>query len=93
MIRKLNIRKTIMISVLIYFVFTIVSQEVIIYRIKEKARIQTMELDKAKKENVKLTDRAELLRNNPDAYFEKLARDMQYIKEGESIIVNEQSKK
>lgn len=93
MIRKLNIRKTIMISVLIYFVFTIVSQEVIIYRIKEKARIQTMELDKAKKENVKLTDRAELLRSNPDAYFEKLARDMQYIKEGESIIVNEQSKK
>lgn len=93
MIRKINIRKTIMVSVLIYFTFSIVSQEVIIYRVKEKARIQTTELNNAKKENVKLTDRVELLRSNSDAYFEKLARDMQYIREGESIIVDEQSKK
>jgi len=91
--RRLNIRKTITAVLLIYFIFTLASQEIIIHRIKGKARIQTLELYKAKKENVRLTDRAELLRNNPDAYFEKLARDMQYVKEGENMLVNEGSKK
>ena len=87
--RKLNIRKTVTALLLMYFIFTLASQELIIHRIKEKARIQTLELDKAKRENVQLNDRAVLLRNDPDAYFEKLARDMQYIKEGENIVVNE----
>jgi cell division protein FtsB len=91
--RKLNIRKTITALLLIYFVFTFVSQEFTIHRIKEQAKIQRMELDRAKKENVKLADKAELLRNNPDAYVERLARDMQYVKEGETIIVDEESKK
>ena len=91
--RKLNIRKTVTSLLIVYFIFTFISQEFIIQRIKEKARIQTLELNKAKRENVQLTDRAILLRNDPDTYFEKLARDMQYIKEGENIVVNEKSKK
>ena len=91
--KTLNVKKTITALLLIYFVVTFARQETIIHRIDKQARIQRVELDIAKKENVRLTDKAALFRNNPDAYFEKLARDMQYIKEGETVIIDEESKK
>ena len=87
--RRLNIGKTITASIIIYFVFTLLTQQYTIYRIKEQAKIQRIELDKAKKENVKLTDKTELFRNNPDVYIERLARDMQYVKDGETLAANE----
>lgn len=90
--RRLNIGKTITASIIIYFVFTLSTQQFTIHRIKEQAKIQRIELEKAKKENVKLTDKTELFRNNPDVYIERLARDMQYVKDGETLAANEESK-
>ncbi|MBU5592094.1 septum formation initiator family protein [Clostridium sp. MSJ-4] len=89
--KKLTLKSVIIILLLIFSSYTIVSQQLTMKKIKKDISNQQKELELVKEKNQKLKDEFEL--SNTDLYKEKQVRErLGYVKPGETPVIDSNSK-
>ncbi|WP_032123600.1 FtsB family cell division protein [Clostridium amazonitimonense] len=89
--KKLTLKSVIIILLLIFSSYTIVSQQLTMKKIKKDISNQQKELELVKEKNQKLKDEFEL--SNTDLYKEKQVRErLGYVKPGETPVMDSNSK-
>lgn len=85
--KRLNFKTLITFLLIIYVSYTLVNQEIILFKSKKEISQGIDELQKVKDINLKLLD--EVKQSSTDSYIERLARErLGLIKDGEVPIVN-----
>lgn len=85
---KSKLKNLILAAIFIYLGYTFIHQEIVMNKKKAILTNYTIELEKVEDENKSLLDQIKM--SNTFRYVEKLARErLGFIKEGETVVVNE----
>ncbi len=89
--KKLGLKKIIIVFASMYVGYILMSTQITMFKLKKETEIKQQELSKQSEKNQKLQDEVNKMTNNPNEYYEKLARErLGLIKEGETPVIPKQ---
>jgi len=84
--KKVNLKSLLVVVLIIYACYIFGNQQITMSKFNNEITAKKQELSKAKEKNQKLQDEVNMIKT--DMYIEKLARERNFIKEGETPVIN-----
>ena len=89
--KKLNFKKVIIVFASMYVGYILISTQVTILKLRKEMETRQQELSKQADANQKLQDEVKKLTDNPNEYYERLARErLGLVKPGETPVIPKQ---
>jgi cell division protein FtsB len=86
--RRLNLKRVLLVFASFYVGYILVSTQVAMIKIRKELNVRQQELDKLNDKNQKLQEQMKNVTENPDAFYEKQARErLGLVKEGETPVI------
>jgi len=84
--KKVNLKSLIVVVLIVYACYILINQQITMRKFNKEINAMKQELQKKKGESQKLQDKFNM--SKTDAYMERLARERNFIKEGEIPVVD-----
>jgi cell division protein FtsB len=86
--KKLGFKRVIIVFASMYVGYILISTQITMLNLKKEIQIKQQELSKQSEKNQKLQDEVIRMTNNPNEYYERLARErLGLVKEGETPVI------
>ena len=86
--KKLGFKRVIIVLASMYVGYILISTQITMFKLRGEIEVNQQELSKQKDKNQKLQDEVKNMTNNPNEYYEKLARErLGLIKPGETPVL------
>lgn len=86
--KKLNLKKVIIVFASMYVGYILISTQITMLKLRKEMEVGQQELSKQAEKNQKLQDEVKKLTDNPNEYYERLARErLGLVKPGETPVI------